>query len=87
MRTSVYAHIHKSNQIEEKNTDKDNSNQSIEQNTEDDNSIKELMQTPFINREDYYIKELMNPSVFTKEKLLDFKIDVVPILIKFKFTL
>jgi hypothetical protein len=35
------------------------------------------MQTPVINREDYYIKELMNTSVFTKEKLLDFKTDVV----------
>ena len=35
------------------------------------------MQTPVINREDYYIKELMNTSVFTKEKLLDFKNDVI----------
>jgi hypothetical protein len=35
------------------------------------------MQTLVINREDYYIKELMNTSVFTKEKLLYFKNDVV----------
>ena len=35
------------------------------------------MQTPVINKEDYYIKELMNTSVFTKEKLLDFKTDVI----------
>jgi hypothetical protein len=35
------------------------------------------MQTPVINKEDYYIKELMNTSVFTKEKLLDFKNDVI----------
>ena len=54
-----------------------NSNENKEQNTEEDNSIKELMQTPVINREDYYIKELMNTSVFTKEKLLDSKNDVI----------
>jgi hypothetical protein len=35
------------------------------------------MQTSVINSEDYYIKELMNTSVFTKEKLLDFKNDVI----------
>ena len=35
------------------------------------------MQTPIINREDYYFKELMNTSIFTKEKLLDFKIGFV----------
>jgi hypothetical protein len=69
--------MEKSNQIEEQNTDKENSDQNKEQNTEEDNSIKELMQTPVINREDYYIKELMNTSVFTKEKLLDFKNDVI----------
>jgi hypothetical protein len=53
------------------------STQNKEQNIEEDNSIKELMQTPVINREDYYIKELINTTVFTKEKILDFKIDVV----------
>jgi hypothetical protein len=35
------------------------------------------MQTSIINIEDYYIKELMNTSIFTKEKLLDFKNDVI----------
>ena len=69
--------MEKSNQIEEHNTDKENSDQNKEQNTEEDNSIKELMQTWVINNEDYYIKELMNTSVFTKEKLLDFKNDVI----------
>jgi hypothetical protein len=67
----------KSNQIEEQNTNKENFDQNKEQNTEEDNPIKELMQTPVFNREDYYINELINTLVFTKEKLLNFKIDVI----------
>jgi len=38
------------------------------------------MQTLLINKEDYYIKELVNTSIFTKEKLLYFKTDVVATL-------
>jgi len=67
----------KSNQIEEQNTNKENFDQNKEQYTEEDNPIKELMQTPVINREDYCINALINTSVFTKEKLLNFKIDVI----------
>jgi hypothetical protein len=69
--------MEKSNQIEEQNIDKENPDQNKEQNTEKENTTKELMQTPVINIEDYYIKELMNTSVFTKEKPLDFKNDVI----------
>ena len=69
--------MEKSNQIEEQNTNKENFDLNKEQNRKENNSIKELMQTPIINREDYYIKELMNTSIFTKEKLLDFKNDVI----------
>jgi hypothetical protein len=39
--------------------------------------MHDFMQTPIINSEYCYIKELMNTLVFTKEKLLDFKNDVI----------
>jgi hypothetical protein len=54
--------------IEEHNTEKYISNQ---------NEMQDLMQTPVNNEEDNLIKELRNTSVFTKEKLLDFKTDVI----------
>jgi hypothetical protein len=39
--------------------------------------MQDLMQTLVNNNEDNYIKELMNTSIFTKEKLLDFKNDFI----------
>jgi hypothetical protein len=57
-----------SNQIEEHNTKKNISNQ---------NEMQDLMQTTINNEEDNLIKELRNTSVFTKEKLLDFKTNVI----------
>jgi hypothetical protein len=54
------------NKIEEHNTEKKISNQ---------NEMQDLISVN--NEEDNLIKELRNTSVFTKEKILDFKTDVI----------
>jgi hypothetical protein len=56
------------NQFEEHNIEKYISNQ---------NEMQDFMQTPVNNEEDNLIKELRNTSVFIKEKILDFKTDVI----------
>jgi hypothetical protein len=82
----------KSNQSEQQDSDEESSYQDNEEDKENKNcnqieehssekniyNLNEMQDSISVNNEeDNLIKELWNTSVFTKEKLLDFKIDVI----------